>query len=184
MRQALICYTAATAIVGHMQMGTLPEMFRIALSPLQPHSLGVHSVVGDLAPHGFRAHQLCLVGTPAVLTPLEASLDPASAIYLELRHLFGNLETLKVPYMNVPIVASAGPITDVLLKHKSWLSAPAASPLKRHLQSGDVVLAINALNHDQFVTATRLLLRRGNGNVSTEVFNWPMVLSTSRPDEP
>jgi hypothetical protein len=160
-------------------MGTLPEMYRIALSPFQPHNLAVHSVVGDLAPQGFRAHQLCLVGTPAVIAPLATSLDPGSAIYPELRHLFGNLVTLEVPYANVPIVASAGPITDVLLKHKSWLSAPAASPFKRHLESGDVVLAINALDHDQFVTATRLLLRRGNGDVLTEVFNWPVVLATS-----
>jgi hypothetical protein len=164
-----------------MQMGTLPEMYRIALSPFQPRSLGVHSVVGDLAPQGFLAHQLCLVGTPAVMAPLAASLDPGSAIYPELRHLFGNLETLQSPYTNVPIVASAGPITDVLLKHKSWLSAPAASPLKRHLESGDVLLAINALNHDQFVTATRLLLRRGNGNVVTEVFNWPTATLTGQP---
>jgi hypothetical protein len=164
-----------------MQMGTLPEMFRIALSPFQAASLGVHSVVGDLAPQGFLAQQLCLVGSPAVIAPLATSLDPGSAIYPELRHLFGNLETLEVPYAKVPIVASAGPITDVLLKRKSWLSAPAASPLKRHLESGDVVLAINALDHDQFVTATRLLLRRGSGNVLTEVFNWPTAPPTGRP---
>jgi hypothetical protein len=164
-----------------MQMSTLPEMFRIALSPFQPRSLGLHSVVGDLAPHGFLPHQLCLLGTPTVLAPLATSLDPASAVYPELRHLLGNLETLAVPYAKVPIVASAGPITDVLLKHKSWLSAPAASPLKRHLESGDVALAINALDHDQFVTATRLLLSRGSGNVLTEVFNWPTVPLTGQP---
>jgi len=147
-------------------MAPLPDMYRIALSPFEPQSQGVHSVVGDLAPQGFLAHQLCLIGTPGVIGPLATS-------YPELRHLAANLEAVQVPRARVPIVASAGPITEVLFKHQSWLSSPTAAPLHRHLERGDVALAINALDHDQFVKAGRLLLRHGNGNLLTEIFHWP-----------
>jgi hypothetical protein len=161
------------AVAGSCAMGTFSELYRIALSPFQPHNRGILSVVGDLARHGFLAHQRCLVGTPAVITPLATSLGSGGAVYPEFRQLFENLEPLQAPHAHVPVVASAGPITDVLLKHKSWLSSPAAAPLNRYLQSGGVVLAINGLDHQQFVTAARLLLRHGNGKVLTEIFNWP-----------
>jgi hypothetical protein len=154
-------------------MGTLPEMYRIALSPFQPRGGGVHSVVADLAPRGFLAHQLCLVGSPPVIAPLASSLDPSSAIYPQLSHLMGNLEAVEAARTSVPIVASAGPIANVLLRNQSWLSTAAAAPMNRHLENGDVVLAINGLNHEQFVEAARLLLRHGSGNVLTEIFHWP-----------
>jgi hypothetical protein len=148
-------------------------MYRIALSPFQPHSGGVHSVVADLAPQGFLADQLCLVGSPTVLAPLAWALDKNSAIYPELSHLMGNLEAVESARTRVPVVASVGPIANVLLKRQSWLSSAAAEPVHRHIENGDIVLAINGLDHEQFVKAARLLLRHGSGNVLTEIFNSP-----------
>jgi hypothetical protein len=154
-------------------MGTLPQMYRIALSPFQPHGGGLHSVVADLAPQGFLAQQLCLVGSPAVIAPLASALDPDGAIYPELAHLMGNLAPIQAARTRVPVVASVGPIADVLLKRQSWLATAAAEPVHQHIEDGDVVLAINGLNHEQFVRAARLLLRHGSGNVFTQIFNWP-----------
>ena len=150
-------------------MGTLPEMYRIALSPFQAHSPGVQSVVRYLAPQGFVADQLCLIGTPTVIGPLATGLDP------ELRKLIGELAIVSAVDAQLPIVASAGLITDVLLRQRSWLFSPAAASLRPHLEGGEVILAINAMDHDQFVTAARLLLRHGSGNVLTEIFNWPTL---------
>ncbi len=154
-------------------MGALPETYRITLSPFQPSSRGVHSVVGHLTPKGFLAKQLCFVGTPSANAPLASSIDPSNAIYPELSHLVTSLEGVYAPRTSIPIVASVGLITDVLFKKQSWLSSPAAAPLNEHLENGDVILAVNALDHDQFVHATRLLLRHGNGNVLTHIFHWP-----------
>jgi len=154
-------------------MVALPEMYRVALSPFRPNSRGVHSVIGDLTPKGFLAKQFCLAGAPSAIAPLASALDPNSATYPEFSHLVTNLEGVHAPGANVPLVASAGPISDALFKKHSWLSSAAAASLSKHFENGDVVLAVNGFDHDQFVHAARLLLRHGDGNVLTHIFRWP-----------
>jgi hypothetical protein len=148
-----------------------PTTFRIALSPFQPVAGEVGRVVGDLGPKGFLTHQLCLVGQPSAITPLSSAIDPKSLAYPSLSHLTANLEELHIPSTLIPVVASAGPILDVFLKQQSWLSAP----LRAHLENGNVVLAVNGLDHAQFEHAARLLLRHGSGNLSTHIFHWPQT---------
>jgi len=45
--------------------------------------------------------------------------------------------------------------------------------LASYSKNGDVVLAVNGLDHDQYVDASRLLLRHGDGNVLTLIIRWP-----------
>jgi hypothetical protein len=152
--------------------------YRIALSPFAGHHQGVEEVFGHLSPQEFRLDQLCLLGTPSAIAPL-AAINPASASFPGLSHLVGKLESVVPSATKVPILASAGPILDVLFKKQSWLATPAAAPLNEHLEKGDVALAVNALTHDQFVHAARLLLRHGNGHLFTHIFHWPAI--TERP---
>jgi hypothetical protein len=150
-------------------MPSLPNIYRIALSPFDAGKRGAHTVLGDLTQKGFPASQLCLVGAPSILEPFATSLDPNSAAYPELSRLATNLEGI---HASAPMVASTGPISDVLFKQQSWLLSPAGAGVSQHLGKGDVVLAVNALDHDQFVHAARLLLRYGNGNLWTHIFRW------------
>jgi hypothetical protein len=152
-----------------------PATYRIALSPFRPVAGEVDLVVGDLAPKGFLADQLCLVGQPSAIAPLSSAIDPKSSTYPSLSSLVANLEKLHLPSTPMPVVASAGPILDVFLKQQSWLSSPAAAPLRRQLESGNLVLAVNGLDHAQFEHAARLLLRHGSGNLSTHIFHWPQT---------
>ena len=102
-----------------------------------------------------------------------ASINTSSAIYLTLSHIVTDLEPVLAPKVSIPLVASAGPITNVLLKKKSWLSSPAAATLIPHFEKGDLVLAVNAYNHDQFVHTVHLLLRHSDGNALSHIFHWP-----------
>jgi hypothetical protein len=133
----------------------------------------LHSVVDNLTPKGFVPRQFCVVGSAPAIAPIASSIDPSSAAYAQLSHLVGNLEAVPAAGASVPVVASTGPICDALLKQQSWLSSPVAAPLNQHLDRGDVVLAVNAFDHDQFVHAARLLLRQADGNVLTHIFRWP-----------
>lgn len=152
-------------------MNKSPDTYRIALSPCGASDIA--SLIGNLAPTGLVAGQLCLVGTPSAIEPLVRAVERASASDATLARLLANVEAIHAPNVAVPLVASAGPITDVLLKQQSWLSSPAATPLIAHLETGKLVLAVNAQDHDQFVHAVRLLLRHGGGDVLTHIFAWP-----------
>ena len=154
-------------------MAAPPEMYRVSLSPFQVTSSGIHSVVGNLTPKGFLPQQFCLVGTPQAIAYVASSINPSSPTYPQLSHLVSNLQGVHAPNATTPLVASSGPISDVLLNQKSWLSSSSAKPLYAHLSKGDVVLAVNGLDHVQFVDASRLLLRHGDGNVLTLSFHWP-----------
>jgi hypothetical protein len=147
-----------------------PTTYRIALAPFQPTLGGVQTVVCGLAPKGFRPDQACLVGTPSSIAPLSSVGQPANSIY---PHLLANLEPLHTPATGIPVVATSGPISHILLKQQSWLSTTATAPLRTHLDNGNVVLAVNSDNHDQFVYAARLMLRHANGNLSSHIFDWP-----------
>jgi hypothetical protein len=161
------------ALNGLSAVAMKPTTYRIALSPFQAIDGDLHSVVGDLGAKGYVVDQLCLVGTPSAITPLSSFIEPSSAIDPGLSDLLANLEPLYLPSAGMPVVASAGPISDILLKQQSWLSSPAAAPLRRHLENGNVVLAVNGLNDNQFTYAARLFLRHCSGNLSTHVFRWP-----------
>jgi hypothetical protein len=150
-----------------------PQVYRASLSPFRSTSSGIYSVVGDLAPKGFLPHQFCLLGTPQAIANVASSINPSSPIHSQVSYLVSNLQGVHAPDATVPLVASAGSISDVLLKDKSWLSSSAVKPLHWHLKNGDVVLAVNGLDHDQYVDASRLLLRHGDGNVLTFIFRWP-----------
>jgi hypothetical protein len=156
-----------------------PDTYRIALSPFGGSNQSIPSLVGALTPTGFLPEQFCLVGTPSAIAPLASSINPRSTTYPTLSHLVTNLELVHAPMVSVPLVASAGPITDVLLKKQSWLSSPAAATLMPHLEKGDLVLAVSAFDHDQFVHAANLMLKHGAGNLLTHIFAWPS--NTTRP---
>jgi hypothetical protein len=150
-----------------------PTTYRIALSPFEAIEGDLHPVVSDLGAKGYLVDQLCLVGTPSAITPLSSFIDPSGAIDPGLSHLLANTEPLHLPSAGIPVVASAGPISNILLKQQSLLSWPAAAPLRRHLEKGNVVLAVNGLDDNQFTYAARLLLRHSRGNLSTHIFRWP-----------
>jgi hypothetical protein len=147
-----------------------PTTYRIALSPFLPIGARVRSVVGDLGSMGFLPDQLCLVAMPSAIAPLSPSVGSGGGVFAGL---FANVEDLQVAAVSSRIVASVGPIADVLLKQQSWLSSPAAAPLRVHIESGGIVVAVNGLDHGQFVDAARLLLKHGSGNLSTHIFRWP-----------
>ena len=154
-------------------MTASPDIYRVSLSPFRATSSGISSVVSDLVPKGFLPHQYCLIGKPLAIAHMASSINPSSASYPQLTHLVSNLEGVHAHGATFPLVASAGPVSGVLLKEQSWLSSPSAESLYPHLSKGDVVLAVNGLDHDQFVHASRLLLRHADGNVLTFVFHWP-----------
>jgi hypothetical protein len=156
-----------------------PNTYRIALSPFGGSNQSIPSLIRSLTSNGLLPEQFCLVGIPSAIAPLASSIDPSSAIYPTLLRLVTNLTPVHAPKVSVPLLASVGPINDVLLKKQSWLSSPAAATLMPHLEKGDPVLAVNAFDHDQFVNAANLLLRRGTGNVLTNIFAWPTT--TTRP---
>ncbi len=149
------------------------ELYRVSLSPFRPNVRGIETVLGGLVPRGFLQQQFCVVGSPAALAPVTSALDPRSVAYPHLSALLGNLEGIHAPEVSVPIVASAGPISDALLKKQLWLSSTLAAPMRRHLCNGDLVLAVNARDHDQFVHATRPLLGQSDGTVITHMFGSP-----------
>jgi hypothetical protein len=144
---------------------------RIAVAPFLPIHDGVRTVVGDLAPKGFRAEQFCLVGTPSAIAPLASPVGSTSLVYPQL---IANLEPLHVAASS-PLVVSPGPIADILLRQQSWLASPAAAPLRRHLDDGKVVLGVNGLDHGQFLLATRLMLQHADGDLLTHIFQWPQT---------
>jgi hypothetical protein len=149
------------------------DTYRIALSLFRGSNQSMASLVGDLVPIGLVPEQFCLVGMPSTIAPLARSIDQNSPIYPTLAHLLTRLETVDNPKMGLALVASAGPITEVLLKQKSWLSTPTAATLMPNLARGELALAVNAYDHDQFVHASRLLLRFGGSNVLTHIFALP-----------
>jgi hypothetical protein len=151
----------------------LSDIYRIALSLFEGSKHGIASLVGDLVPLGLTPQQFCLVGIPSALAPLARSVDPNSPIYPTLAHLVSDLQPVDNFKTRVPLVASAGPITEVLLKGTSWLSTPSAATLMPNSATGDLALAVNACDHDQFVHASRLLLRYGGSRVLTHIFAWP-----------
>ena len=153
-------------------MDLLPDTYRIVLSPFQRSIERIPSIAAALTPNGFQAMQLCLVGTQSAFGSLACSIDARNTVYPELPHLLTNVEDVRGLKANIPLVASQGLIADVLLKKQSWLSSPSAAPLIPHLENGDLVLAVNALDHDQFVYAARLLLEHGDGNVLIHTFAW------------
>jgi hypothetical protein len=154
-------------------MNGSPDTYRIALSPFAGSNLSIPSLVGALTPTGLLPEQFCLVGTPSAIAPFSSSIDPRSTAYPTLSHLVANLELVHAPIVSVPLVASAGPITEFLLKKQSWLSSPAAATLMPHLEKGDLVLAVSAFDHDQYVHAANLMLKHGAGSVLTDIFARP-----------
>lgn len=150
-----------------------PETFRVSLSPFRPMGSGIYAVVGALAHKGYVAQQFCLIGAAPAVAAVAAGAKPSSSIYPHLSHLASNVESVQAPGVRVSIVASTGPLSDVLLNKQSWLSSSVAAPLHPHLENGDVVLAVNGFDHAQFVEAAHLLLRHGDGNVLTHIFRWP-----------
>jgi hypothetical protein len=97
-------------------MIVVPQVYRDNLSPFRSTSSAIHAVVGDLAPKGFLPHQFCLAGTPQAIANVASSINPGSPTHSQVSHLVSNLQ-------GADMVASAGPISDVLLKDKSWLSS-------------------------------------------------------------
>ncbi len=155
------------------RMPAVPNAFRIAMSPFEAANGGVHKVLGDLTLNGFLPNQFCLVGTPSSIAHLGSSIGPSDAIYPALSHLVTNLEGVYAPRADVPIVASNGAISDALLRKQLWLGSPVSAHLDAHFARGDVVFAVNAIDHDQFVHAGRQLLRHGSGHLFAHVFQWP-----------
>ena len=143
------------------------------MSPFEVASGSVHKVLGDLTLSGFVPNQFCLVGTPSSIARLGSSIGPSDANYPALSHLVTNLDGVHAPRANLPIVATNGAISDALLKKQLWLGSHVSAPLDAHFARGDVVFAVNAVDHDQFVHAGRQLLRHGSGHLFAHVFQWP-----------
>ena len=116
-----------------------PGTYRIALSTFQATGESIHSVVRSLVTKGFLAPQLCFVGKPSVIALLASSTDPNCANSCALSQFATHVEAIHPRASVASIVASVGPISDVLLKKQSWLSSPSAAPLNRRLENGDVL---------------------------------------------
>jgi hypothetical protein len=156
------------------------DIFRIVLSPLEARDWRIEAVWRELAPKAFTADQLCLLGAPSVMAPLASSLDTGGRAAPELVRLIGSLAPIPAAPASAPMLASVGPIARVVFERQAWWSSMAAAGVRDHLDRGDVVLAANARDHDQFVHAANVLLRHGSGNLSTHIFYAP-ALGSARP---
>jgi hypothetical protein len=108
---------------------------------------GVSSQLVTLPIDKFR--NLLGLGRSGAEKNVASSINRGSLVHSRVSYLVSNLQGVAAPNATVPLVATAGPISDVLLKDKSWLSSPYTGILKTAMwcSRGTVSITINMWTH-------------------------------------